>query len=146
MLNSVRQFKLLSILFLILASFICLPLCAELKEIPMGSGKVEITIESVARRSPKGVAYLADRVEIWLGTRLLTSLNADSPAVSKSDGSRLFAFAPIDLKAGYYFLGIRLYRRGALHGREKSRLYPVQIGVHPGRTSVINKQIHFFVW
>lgn len=146
MLNSFRHFKSCQVIFLVLALISCLPLGAQFNEIPSGPGKVQISIESVAKMNPKGIAYLADRVEIWLGTRRLASLTADSPTVVKTKGSRRFSFEPIELEAGYYFLGIRLYRKGALHGREKSRLYPVQVGVHPGRVSMLNKQIQFFVW
>ncbi|MDN5279555.1 MAG: hypothetical protein PWR01_3520 [Clostridiales bacterium] len=119
---------------------------ALLDKIPEGRGKIAVTIESFSGKNAKRVSQVADRVEIWLGAKRLASLDASSPEVVEENRRRIFPFEPIELDAGYYFLTVRMYRKGTFSARNKWNGETFQIGIHPGKIARIHKTIPFFVW
>jgi len=111
-----------------------------------GTGRLSITIESFGGENPKRISQLADRVELWLGDKRLASLNHDFDEVVSERNRRVFYFPEIEMPAGYYFITVRLYSPGALHGRQKSHEQTFQVGIHPDKTSRVYKKMPFFHW
>lgn len=119
---------------------------AVLPEPVRGKGKLSVSIESFRGENPKRVSQGAERVELWLGDKRIGSLNKDFDGVESEPGRRIFNFPDIELESGYYFITIRLYSPGAVHGRQKSHEQTYQVGIHPDKTSRVYKRIPFFHW
>jgi hypothetical protein len=120
---------------------------ALLERVPQGTGKLLLTVESFSGKNAKRVSQVADRVEIWLGARRIASLDANSPqVVEEGRRRRIFPFPPIELSSGYYFLTVRLYRKGSFSARQKWQGETFQVGIHPGRTTRLHKTIPIFLW
>ncbi|HNX77381.1 MAG TPA: hypothetical protein PLM07_02735 [Candidatus Rifleibacterium sp.] len=111
-----------------------------------GKGRLSITIETFSGENPKRVAQHAIRAELWLGDHRIASLNEDEENVSSEKDRRIFNFPEIEMAYGYYFITVRLYSRGDLHGRRKSHEQTFQVGIHPGRISRVYKKMPFFHW
>lgn len=120
---------------------------ALLDRVPAGRGSLVLTVESFSGKNPKRISQVADRVEVWLGARRIASMDAESEE-SVIDGHRrtVFPLPAIDLEAGYYFITVRLYRRGSFSARSKWQGETFQIGIHPGRVTRIHKSIPIFLW
>ncbi len=111
-----------------------------------GTGKLSVTVESFAGVNPKRASQVADRAELWLGDHRISALDLNFLETTGENSRRLFQFPEITLKSGYYFVTLRLYSPGALHGRRKSYEKTFQVGIHPERVSKINKKVPFFHW
>jgi hypothetical protein len=111
-----------------------------------GKGELSVTIESYSGINPKRASQLADRAELWVGDRRIAALDLDSTDIDSEKNRRIFKFPEITLESGYYFITLRLYSQGALHGRHKSFEKTFQVGIHPDRVSRIYKKIPFFHW
>lgn len=118
----------------------------EIPDPVTGTGRLSITIESFGGENPKRISQLADRVELWLGDKRLASLNHDFDEVVSERNRRVFYFPEIEMPVGYYFITVRLYSPGALHGRQKSHEQTFQVGIHPEKTSRVYKKMPFFHW
>ncbi|GAB4282105.1 MAG: hypothetical protein Kow0029_27500 [Candidatus Rifleibacteriota bacterium] len=119
---------------------------ARLNNIPEKNGQVVITIESFSGKNAKRISQLADRVEIWLGSKRIASMDSSAREVVDEGRRRLFPFPPIEMKPGYYFLTARLFRKGTLSARHKWKGETFQVGIHPGQISRVHKIVPFFVW
>lgn len=118
----------------------------EIPEPVVGKGRLSVTIETFTGENPKRITQQALRAELWLGDHRLASLNEDEGEVTREKNRRIFTFPEIELAAGYYFITIRLYSRGALHGRRKSHEQTFQVGIHPDRLSRVAKVMPFYHW
>ncbi len=118
----------------------------EIPEPIAGKGKLSVSIETFSGENPKRVGQLADRAELWLGYQRLASLNRDFDEVDSERNRRVFNFPEIVMHSGYYFITVRLYSPGALHGRQKSHEQTFQVGIHPDRISRVYKKMPFFHW
>lgn len=117
------------------------------EKLPQGIGTLLLTVETFSGKNLKRVSQLADRVEIWLGARRIASLDAESPQVVKEGRRRrIFPFPPIELSCGYYFLTVRLYKKGLFSARQKWHGETFQVGIHPGSTTRLHKTIPIFLW
>ena len=119
---------------------------ALLDQIEQGRGKLILSIESYSGKNAKRVSQLADRVEIWLGKKRIASMDASSGEVVDEGRRRIFPFAPIELEKGYYFITVRLYRKGTFSARQKWNGETFQVGIHPGKTTRLQKSIPIFLW
>lgn len=118
----------------------------ELPDPVSGKGHLSVSIETFSARNPKRVAQHAVRAELWLGDHRLASLNDDLAQVDNEKNRRVFNFPDIEMASGYYFITVRLYSHGDLHGRRKSHEQTFQIGIHPDRISRVYKKMPFFHW
>lgn len=118
----------------------------EIPEPVLGKGRLSVSIETFSGGDPKRIAQQAGRVELWLGDLRLASLNEDFDEVNREKNRRVFNFPDIEMECGYYFITVRLYSPGDLHGRRKSHEQTFQVGIHPDRISRIYKKMPFFHW
>lgn len=118
----------------------------EIPEPPRGKGKLSISIETFNGENPKRVGQIAERAELWLGDKRISSLNKDDSEVVSEKNRRIFIFPEIELDNGYYFITVRLYSPGAFHGRQKSYEQTFQVGIHPDKSCKVYKKMPFFHW
>jgi len=118
----------------------------ELPEPVSGNGFVSITIETARGENPRRISQTAQRVEIWLGDKRLSSLNKGDGLVKDTENGRVFLFPEIVLPSGYYFFTVRCYGPAAIFGRTKWHGETFQVGVHPDKVARIIKKIDFFHW
>lgn len=120
---------------------------ALLQKTPQGSGHLVLTVESFSGKNFKRVSQVADRVEIWLGARRIASMDATSPeVVEEGRRRRIFPFPPLEFACGYYFITVRLYRKGSFSARDKWEGETFQVGIQPGRITRLHKTIPIFLW
>lgn len=110
------------------------------------TGKLSVVIESFAAKNIKFASQVAKKVEIWIGNRCVGRLTKDSNAVTLDKGMRFFSFPLIELKTGYYFITVRLYKRGWVSGKTKYEKKTFQVGIHSGKITKIYKKIPIFLW
>jgi hypothetical protein len=111
-----------------------------------GVGTLTVVIESVQERTPRQRSILATRAEIWLRDRRLASLMKGEPGVAEARHRRTFSFPPLSLPAGYHFLTLRVYAEGWVSRDKKWKGLTVQVGVHPGQTTTLIRNVPFHVW
>ena len=111
-----------------------------------GFGNLHIVIESVEALNHSVISKKADRVEIWLGHRLLQRLEKDDSRVLDHKTSRIFNFPLLTFENGYYFLSVRLYAKGVLWKGKKFHEEIYQVGIHDGKLTKLQKKIPFLNW
>ncbi len=114
--------------------------------VSLSNGDLLVTVETVREQTPKKRSILAKKVEIWEGEKLLSSLSDTDKQVESSFHHRIFRFPLIPLKNGYHFITIRAYAEGFISRDLKWKGRIIQVGIHSGRTTKLQKTLPFFVW
>lgn len=109
-------------------------------------GMLSLIVESYASKNVKFTSQLAEKAELWLGDICLAKLTKASSDVVSEKRRRIFPFPAIKLAPGYYFVTVRLYKKGWVSGRSKWKGETFQIGIHPGKICKIYKKIPFLLW
>ncbi len=111
-----------------------------------GYGFLNVVVESIEALNHSVISKKAERVELWLGHLLLYRLNKDDLNVRDYKTSRIFEFPSIELKTGYHFISIRLFKTGFLWKQEKYHEEIYQVGIHEGKRTTLRKKIPFLNW
>ena len=110
------------------------------------SGRLLVSIRTVHQATPKAISKAALRCEVWLAGELLAAVAAGDPGARDTRDGRLFTFPPLELPVGYHHVEIRLVARGGFSNDEKHKRRVIQVGIHPGQVTVLERTVPFFVW
>jgi hypothetical protein len=105
-----------------------------------------LTVETIRRQTPKVRSILAKTVELWWKDALVGRLNDGDPGVENQFHQRIFRFPPLAFPPGYHFVTIRVFAEGFVTREMKQKSRTVQIGIHSGRATRLEKLFPFFVW
>lgn len=122
------------------------PLLPPAPRKPLDQGMLSLTIETIREQTPRMRSILAQKVEIWREEIKLAEMKQDDKGVENAFHHRTFRFPPLPLYQGYHFITIRVYAEGFISREVKWKGRLLQVGIHQGRTTTIQKLIPFFVW
>ena len=113
---------------------------------PLPDGALELVVETVRERTPNRISMMATRVEVWRGDHPLSILTKGDDGVDEEFRRRRFRFPPIPLPKGYHFITVRAYAEGPISRDQKWKGDTFQVGIDPGKTVKITRNVSFFVW
>jgi len=116
------------------------------KHLASDEGILLISVETIRQQTPKCRSIMAQMVEILRGDKPLARMKRGDKGVESSFHRQIYRFPPIILKAGYHFITVRVYSEGFISHEMKWKGRIIQVGIHPGRTTTVNKLFPFFVW